>query len=107
MTSPGDLAPRDWRQRIDKWLWHAHLARTRSAARAIAVSGRVRVNREKNSSAAHLLRPGDVLTIGAGAGVRVLRVRAMSERRGPATEAARLYDELTPAKSRPGLINER
>ena len=102
MTIPDDTATRDWRQRIDKWLWHARLARTRGAARAIAVSGRVRINREKNGSAARLLRPGDVLTIGSGAGVRVLRVRAMSERRAPAAEAARLYEELTPpSASRP------
>ncbi|MCP4383891.1 MAG: RNA-binding S4 domain-containing protein, partial [Hyphomicrobiales bacterium] len=39
------------RLRIDKWLWFARLARTRTAAQRLAVSGRVRINREKNTSA--------------------------------------------------------
>jgi ribosome-associated heat shock protein Hsp15 len=87
----------DWRQRIDKWLWHARLARTRSAAQAIAVSGRVRINRNRNDSAAHPVRQGDVLTIVGNGRVRVLRVRAMAERRVSPAEALELYEELAPA----------
>lgn len=101
MTAAADTPPDDWRQRIDKWLWHARLARTRSAAKAIALSGRVRVNREKIDSAARLLRPGDVLTIGLAGRVRVVRVRAMADQRGSAADAAHLYEELAPASSGP------
>jgi ribosome-associated heat shock protein Hsp15 len=90
-------APGEWRQRIDKWLWHARIARTRSAAQAIAASGKVRINKIKNDSAAHPVRPGDVLTISGNGRVRVLRVRAMAERRGSSAEAAALYEDLTRA----------
>jgi ribosome-associated heat shock protein Hsp15 len=96
VTTSVEPPPGDRRQRIDKWLWHARLARTRNAAKMIAVSGRVRVNREKNDSGARLLRPGDVLTISLAGSVRVLRVRAVAERRGSAANATHLYEELTP-----------
>jgi ribosome-associated heat shock protein Hsp15 len=88
-------AAEERRQRIDKWLWHARIARTRSAAQAIAASGKVRINKVKNGSAAHPVRPGDVLTIRNNGRVRVLRVRALAERRGSPGEAAALYEELT------------
>ena len=51
------------RRRIDKWLWYARLAKTRTTAQALAVSGRVRVNSEKNQSASRGLKIGDVLTV--------------------------------------------
>ncbi len=85
------------RRRIDKWLWFARLAKTRTAAQALAVSGRVRVNRERNQSASRPLKVGDVLTVALESGVRVLKVAALGERRGPAPEARLLYEDLTPA----------
>jgi ribosome-associated heat shock protein Hsp15 len=88
--------PETSRQRIDKWLWFARLAKTRTAAQKLAVSGRVRVNREKNDSASRQLKVGDVLTIAFDSAVRVLKVLAPGERRGPATEARLLYDDLSP-----------
>ena len=57
-------------QRIDKWLWHARFARTRGAAQQLAMSGHVRVNREKVTSASRLVRTGDVLNIHVGADSR-------------------------------------
>jgi ribosome-associated heat shock protein Hsp15 len=96
VKTPADDTPEGWRQRIDKWLWHARIVRTRNAAQAIAVSGKVRINKVKNDSAAHPVRPGDVLTISGNGRVRVLRVRAMAERRGSPGEAAALYEELAP-----------
>ena len=83
-------------RRIDKWLWYVRLAKTRTAAQKLAISGSVRVNREKNTSASRAVRIGDVLTVGLGSGVRVLRVVALGERRGPASEARLLYEDLTP-----------
>ena len=80
-------------QRIDKWLWHARFARTRSAAQRLALSGHVRLNREKVVAASRLVRPGDVLTLALGRGVRVIRIRAIAKRRGGADEAQRLYAE--------------
>jgi ribosome-associated heat shock protein Hsp15 len=60
------------------------------------VSGRVRVNRDKNESNSRSVRPGDVLTIAAEAGVRVLKVVSPGLRRGPPTEARLLYEDLSP-----------
>ena len=87
------------RRRIDKWLWFARLARTRTAAQALAVSGRVRVNRERNDSASRPLKAGDVLTVALDSGVRVLKVVGLGERRGPASEARLLYEDLSPPPS--------
>ncbi len=80
-------------QRIDKWLWHARFARTRSAAQRLAASGHVRVNREKVGAASRLVRPGDVLTLALGGGVRVIRIRGIAARRGGAEEARLLYED--------------
>ena len=84
-------------QRIDKWLWHARFARTRSAAQRLAVSGHVRINREKVTAASRLVRAGDVLTLALGRGVRVIRIRALADRRGSFEEAQRLYGDDVPA----------
>lgn len=89
------------RRRIDKWLWYARLAKTRTAAQALAVSGRVRVNSEKNQSASRPLKAGDVLTVALDAGVRVLRVVHLGDRRGPAPEARLLYEDLSPPPAEP------
>ncbi|MHA1157345.1 MAG: RNA-binding S4 domain-containing protein [Alphaproteobacteria bacterium] len=86
----------DQRQRIDKWLWYARLARTRTAAQKLSISGQVRVNKEKNTSASRLISPDDVLTVATRSGVRVLRVRALGIRRGPAAEARELYEDISP-----------
>ena len=83
-------------QRIDKWLWHARFARTRGAAQELARSGHVRVNRDKIRDASRLVRPGDVLTLGLRRGVRVIRILAISERRGSFEEARLLYEEQNP-----------
>jgi ribosome-associated heat shock protein Hsp15 len=80
-------------QRIDKWLWHARFARTRSAAQDLARSGHVRVNRDKVREASRLVRPGDVLTLSLRRGVRVIRIVAIAERRDSFKDAQLLYEE--------------
>jgi ribosome-associated heat shock protein Hsp15 len=80
-------------QRIDKWLWHARFARTRGAAQQLARSGHVRVNRDKVREPSRLVRPGDVLTLGLGRGVRVIRVLKIAERRDNFDVARLLYEE--------------
>jgi ribosome-associated heat shock protein Hsp15 len=86
------------RQRIDKWLWHARVVRTRSAASALAGSGHVRVNGGRVDAASRLVRPGDVVTIALDRRVRVLKVLGYAERRGSAAEARPLYEDLSPAE---------
>ncbi len=80
-------------QRIDKWLWHARFAKTRSTAQVLARSGRIKINRVRTDSASRLVKIGDVLTLSQERGVSVIRVVAVGERRGPAIEARALYEE--------------
>ena len=86
------------RQRLDKWLWYARLAKTRTLAQKLAVSGRVRINRERIDSASHAVKIGDVLTIALAGWVRVLKVVATGDRRGPFAEARLLYEDLSPPR---------
>jgi len=82
--------------RIDKWLWYARVLKTRSLASKAVQAGHIRVNRNKVTSASHGLKIDDVLTISLHNQIRVLKVEALGTRRGPAPEAALLYEDLTP-----------
>jgi ribosome-associated heat shock protein Hsp15 len=84
------------RQRIDKWLWHARVVRTRTAAAALASSGHVRVNGARISAASHAVKAGDVITVALDRTVRVLKVAAFAERRGDAQAGRLLYEDLSP-----------
>lgn len=79
------------RQRIDKWLWHARVVRTRSAAAALAAAGRVRVNGARIDAASRPVKVGDVVTVALDSRVRVLSVTGFAERRGSATDAQVLF----------------
>ena len=83
------------RQRIDRWLWHARLVRTRSAAAALAAAGYVRVNGIRIDAPGRMVRFGDVITVALERSVRVLKVIGFRERRGPAGSSETLYQELT------------
>jgi ribosome-associated heat shock protein Hsp15 len=83
------------RQRIDRWLWHARLVRTRGAAAALAGAGYVRVNGTRIDGPGRMVRTGDVITVALERSVRVLEVVAFRERRGPAGTGETLYKELT------------
>lgn len=80
--------------RLDKWLFHARFYRTRPLAQAATASGRVRLNGVKVDKPGHALKPGDVLILGKGGQVIAVRVLALAERRGPASEARTLYEVL-------------
>jgi ribosome-associated heat shock protein Hsp15 len=83
--------------RLDKWLWQARFCKSRSIAAALVAEGRVRVNSERVTKSARSVGPGDVLTFPQGGAIRVVRVLAAGERRGPAAEAQGLYEDLAPA----------
>ena len=89
------------RQRIDKWLWHARVVRTRRAAAALAVSGHVRLNGTRVDGASQPVRTGDVLTIALDRRVRILKVAGFAERRGGAEAMQSLYEDLSPPQSAP------
>ena len=82
------------RQRIDRWLWHARLVRTRSAAAALAAAGYVRINGTRIDAPGRMVRLGDVITVALEHAVRVLKVRGFTARRGPPSCRSELYEEL-------------
>ena len=87
------------RQRLDRWLWHARLTKTRARAAALAVSGYVRLNGKRIAAPGRAVRPGDVLTIALPNTVKVLRIIDFAERRGGPATSRRLYEEIEPSKS--------
>jgi ribosome-associated heat shock protein Hsp15 len=80
--------------RLDKWLWQARFFKTRAIAASLVASGHVRVNGTPVSRPGRDISPGDVLTFPQGARIRVVRVLALGQRRGPATEAQALFSDL-------------
>ncbi len=92
--------PHDAGQRVDRWLWYARFAKTRSIAATLVRSGKIRVSGDRISRPSRLVRPGDVLTFPLGAHIRVVRIRGLGTRRGPAPEARELYDDLDPPPER-------
>ena len=82
--------------RLDKWLWHARFFKSRSLATKVCDAGKVRVDGSRVSKPHHLVRPGAVLTFPQGRHIRVVKVLALSTRRGPASEAQTLYEDLKP-----------
>jgi len=87
-------------QRVDTWLWHARLFRTRTLAAAVVSAGKVRLTRNDETTritkSSQAVRPGDTLTFPKARLIRIVRIEALATRRGPAVEAQALYEDLTP-----------
>ena len=81
--------------RVDKWLWAARFFKTRSLASAACAGGKVDVNDEA-AKPARPVRPGDMVKVTAPGGPRIARVVALSDRRGPPSQARAFYEDLTP-----------
>ena len=81
--------------RLDKWLWQARFFKSRALASRLCAAGRVRIDGVKVEKAHFAVRPGQVLTFPQGRRIRVVRVLALGTRRGPAKEAARLFEDLS------------
>ena len=81
--------------RIDKWLWAARFFKSRTLAAAACDGGKVDVN-DQAAKPSKTVRAGDRLEITLPRGKRIVRVTALSDRRGPGAEAVGLYDDLTP-----------
>jgi ribosome-associated heat shock protein Hsp15 len=78
--------------RLDKWLWAARFFKTRALSAEAVAGGRVEVGGHKVKPGRDV-KIGDVVRVRIGPYVHVVTVRALSGRRGPATEAAKLYEE--------------
>ncbi len=85
--------------RLDKWLWFARLARTRSLAARLCAEGHVAIGAHLAAKPHHPVRVGDEVTVALAQRRRRLIVRALGARRGPPAEARFLYDEPAPAVS--------
>jgi ribosome-associated heat shock protein Hsp15 len=87
------------RARLDKWLWAARFYKTRSAAAQAIDGGRVKLNGERAKPSKEV-KPGDRVELAAGELRWSVTVQAISLRRGPAAEAARLYAETEESRAR-------
>lgn len=84
------------RQRIDKWLFFARMAKSRSIAQDLIRSNHVRVNGDLVSQPSAQVKPGDRIDLMLERRDLVLVVKAGGERRGPFEEARLLYEDLSP-----------
>jgi ribosome-associated heat shock protein Hsp15 len=85
--------------RLDKWLWAARFFKTRSLAVQAIEAGHVSLNADRAKPAKEL-KVGDHLVVRRPPFEHAVAVKALSERRGPASEAARLYEETAESRAR-------
>jgi ribosome-associated heat shock protein Hsp15 len=100
MNEPGE------RVRVDRWVWAARFVKSRALAADAVKAGRVQVNGERVKPSRGL-KPGDELQVTLGAVRRTVVVRGLSERRGPASEAALLYEETAQSVAARELQSDR
>lgn len=94
------------RVRIDKWLWAARFFKTRSIAAEMVDGGRVQVNGDRVKPA-RALRVGDTLSIRVGPYLWTVSVLELSDRRGPASVAQKLYVETEQSRAEREQVAER
>lgn len=99
--APAPQAPTPHRERLDRFLVFARLVKTRSLAQHLVEGGHVRINGTRTESPDRKVAAGDVLTIMHGERLVVWRIIDPGTRRGPASEARTLYEDLTPPQPRP------
>jgi ribosome-associated heat shock protein Hsp15 len=90
------VQPAPAKQRLDKWLFFSRALKSRTLAQKFIESGAVRVNSERTLDSDHKVGAGDVLTMMLNRRLLVWRIVDAGTRRGPATEAATLYEDLSP-----------
>ena len=88
----------DGRVRLDKWLWAARFFKTRALAAEAVEGGKVQVNGDRPKRA-RPLQVGDEIRVRLGPYEHTITVRALSARRGPASEAAELYEETAASRA--------
>ena len=89
--------------RLDKWLFHARFFKSRELAAEVITSGHLRINTQRCRKPGHGVGAGDVLTFPQGARIRVIRIAALSDRRGPSETARALFVDLDPQDTPPPL----
>lgn len=89
--------------RADKWLWHARFFKSRSLATQLCQAGKLRLSGLGVVKPHHKVKPGDVLTFPQAHHIRVIKIVALGARRGPASEAQGLYEDLKPPEPKSKL----
>jgi ribosome-associated heat shock protein Hsp15 len=89
--------------RADRWLWAARFFRSRSLAAQACDGGKVEVD-GRTAKAHKLLRVGDLVDLTLPGGKHRLKVAALSQKRGPASVAQQLYEDLTPPQPPEGRL---
>jgi ribosome-associated heat shock protein Hsp15 len=84
--------------RLDKWLWAARFFKTRSLAQQAVAGGRVQLNGDRTKPA-HEVKAGDTVVVRVGDWRWEVKVKALSDKRGPAEEARKLYDETEASRA--------
>ena len=93
-------------ERIDKWLWFARMAKTRSLAARLCAGGLVTIGGAPVMKPHHPVRIGEAVTVIQGRHRRTLLVQQLGMRRGPPAEARLLYNEpLPPARIAPADVD--
>jgi ribosome-associated heat shock protein Hsp15 len=106
-ADPATSGTHDDRVRLDKWLWSARFYKTRSLAAQAVDAGQVRVNGDRVKPA-RALRAGEIVTVRKSAFVWEVQVLALSDRRGGAMDAAKLYRETAQSfETREALVAQR
>ena len=85
------------RLRLDKWLFQARFFKGRDLVAAMITAGQLRLNRQHCLKPGHGVAPGDTLTFPPGDRIRVIRILALGQRRGPASAAQALFLDLDAA----------
>ncbi|MEM9420923.1 MAG: RNA-binding S4 domain-containing protein [Pseudomonadota bacterium] len=90
----------DQSQRIDRWLWHARIFKTRTLAGKVVASQGARITRhgqtQRTDKPSFSVRVGDIVALSKGVQIIVLEIAGIGDRRGPAPEAQALYVDRSP-----------
>ena len=92
--------------RLDKWLWQARFFKARSISAKVVIAGHVRLNGVKVKKTSTPIKVGDALEFLQVETLRIVKIEVLGTRRGPATEAQSLYDDLTPVPEIPEITPE-
>jgi ribosome-associated heat shock protein Hsp15 len=84
--------------RLDKWLWAARFFKTRSLAQQAIEAGRVNLN-EQRVKCSHVIKISDLICVRVGELEWQVRVEGLSDKRGPAVQARKLYGETAQSRA--------
>lgn len=93
MAGPGDTLHKE---RLDRFLFFSRAVKSRTLAQKLIETGAVRVNSERTERTDHKVGAGDVLTMSLHGRILVWRILDAGTRRGPASEAQGLYEDISP-----------